>query len=95
MHWSGGGFGYFPTYSLGSAYAAQIYDAMSYDIDIDEEIRSGELGKIALWLRDNLHKYGSSKFPKELIKLATGASFNPDFYVDYLVEKYTKLYNLA
>ena len=25
MHWSAGLFGYFPTYSLGAMYAAQIY----------------------------------------------------------------------
>lgn len=94
MHWSGGSLGYFPTYSLGSAYAAQIYSAMSKDVDIAGEVRSGSILKIAEWLREKLHKYGSSKFPKELIYIATGEAFDAKYYVDYLVGKYTELYGV-
>lgn len=94
MHWSDGSIGYFPTYALGSAYAAQIYHAMSKDIDIDEEIKKGNIGGIAAWLKEHLHKYGASKYPKELIKLATGEDFSPNYYVDYLIDKYSKIYNV-
>ena len=94
MHWAGGSLGYFPTYSLGSAYAAQIYNAMSRDIDIDAEIRTGNIKAIADWLRERLHRFGSSKFPKELILLATGEPFNPEYYVSYLEKKYTELYGI-
>ena len=95
MHWSGGSLGYFPTYSLGSAYAAEIYHRMEKDLDIEAEISTGSISGIAAWLRENLHKYGSSKFPKELIFIATGEEFDAKYYVDYLVEKYTKLYGIG
>ncbi|MBQ7408399.1 MAG: carboxypeptidase M32 [Clostridia bacterium] len=94
VHWAYGEFGYFPTYALGSAYAAQIYNAMQRDIDIDAEIRTGKIEKIAKWLKDNIHTYGSSKYSSEILKLATNEDFNPDYYCNYLVNKYTKIYNL-
>ena len=94
VHWAGGSLGYFPTYSLGSAYAAQLYAAMERDFDIDEALRSGSMKRIAEWLGERVHRFGSSKFPKDIIKLATGEDFNPEYYVDYLEKKYTKLYNL-
>ncbi|MBQ0125163.1 MAG: carboxypeptidase M32, partial [Clostridiales bacterium] len=94
MHWSDGSLGYFPTYALGSAYAAQIYDAMAKDIDIDGALKEGSVRKLADWLKEHLHKYGSSKYPKELIKLATGKDFDPHYYVDYLKSKYGELYGI-
>jgi carboxypeptidase Taq len=94
VHWSMGSFGYFPTYSLGSAYAAQIYHAMSKDIDIEKAVASGTVRPIADWLKEHLHKYGSSKYPKEILKLATGEDFNPNYYVDYLIQKYSRIYGL-
>ncbi len=94
VHWSGGMFGYFPTYALGSAYSAQIYHAMAKDIDIEKSIQSGSITEIAAWLKSHIHQYGSSKYPKDILKLATGEDFNPNYYVDYLIEKYTKIYEL-
>ena len=94
VHWAYGEFGYFPTYALGSAYAAQIYNAMNKDFNIEEAISNGDINKIKLWLKDHVHKYGSSKFSKDILELATGEPFNPDYYVNYLIEKYTKLYNV-
>lgn len=94
VHWSQGSFGYFPTYALGSAYAAQFYHAMEKDIDIEKAISSGTLKEISEWNKEHIHKYGSSKYPKEILRLATGEDFNADYYIDYLIEKYTKLYDL-
>ncbi len=94
VHWAYGEFGYFPTYALGSAYAAQIYHAMQKDIDIDDSIRSGTVKEISEWLKQKIHKYGSSKFSKDILRLATGEDFNPSYYVDYLLKKYSKLYNV-
>ncbi len=94
MHWAGGSLGYFPTYALGSAYAAQMYARMAEDIDIDAEIRTGRIAGITEWLRERVHRFGGSRYPKELIKIATGTDFDPKFYIDYLTEKYTKLYGL-
>jgi carboxypeptidase Taq len=92
VHWSGGMIGYFPTYALGTAYSAQIYHAMKKDLNVEEIIKNNEIKKINAWLKEKLHQYGSSKTPKELLRMITGEDFNPKYYIDYLKEKYTKLY---
>ena len=93
VHWTSGGFGYFPTYALGSAIASQLYAKMSSDIDVDKCIRSGSTFEINKWLKERVHKYGDSKYPKEILRIATGEDFNPDYYVEYLIKKYSDLYN--
>ncbi|MGD9909981.1 MAG: carboxypeptidase M32 [Candidatus Izemoplasmatales bacterium] len=92
VHWSGGMIGYFPTYVLGSAYAAQFYYTMKKDLDIESLIEQGEIKQINAWLREKIHKYGSSKSPKELLLDVTGEPFNAMYYVKYLKEKYSALY---
>ncbi|MFP4478560.1 MAG: carboxypeptidase M32 [Candidatus Izemoplasmatales bacterium] len=93
VHWSGGMLGYFPTYALGSAYSAQIYYAMEKEMDIDELIKNHNIEAINSWLKEKMHQYGSSKTPKELMEMISGEAFNPDYYVRYLKEKYSKIYN--
>ena len=94
VHWSQGSFGYFPTYALGSAYGAQFLNAMKKDLNYEEEISKDNLKAINEWLKEHIHKYGASKYPKEIIKLATGEDFNPNYYVDYLINKYKKIYDI-
>lgn len=94
VHWSGGSFGYFPTYALGSAYAAQLYYAMQKDFDIEESLKDGNLQKINAWLKEHVHQYGGTLTPAEILLKATGEKFNPQYYVKYLKDKYTKLYCL-
>lgn len=94
MHWAGGSLGYFPTYALGSAYAAQIMAAMEKDLDVDAAIRENRLSDVVAWLGDHLHTYGASRYPKELLRIATGEDFDPTYYVDYLTKKYTEIYGL-
>ena len=94
IHWAGGSFGYFPTYALGSAYAAQLLYAMKKEIDFEKAISSDNLYEINNWLKEKVHKYGGSKNPKELLLSATGEEFNAKYYVKYLKEKYSKIYNL-
>ncbi|MGM0495516.1 MAG: carboxypeptidase M32 [Bacillota bacterium] len=93
VHWSSGMLGYFPTYALGSAYSAQIYYQMKKELDIDKLIKTNKINEINKWLKDKLHKYGSSKTPKELMELITKEKFNPKYYIQYLKEKYSKIYN--
>ena len=92
VHWSGGMIGYFPTYALGTAYSAQIYNSMKKELDVEKLIKENKIVKINEWLKEKLHKYGSSKNPKELLLMITNEEFNPKYYIDYLKEKYTKLY---
>ena len=91
IHWSGGSFGYFPTYALGSAYAAQIYAKMDKDININKQIEANNIKGINEWLKNHIHKYGELKSPKEIMLLATGEPFDPKYYVDYLINKFSKL----
>lgn len=85
-------FGYFPSYAIGNAIAAQIYAAMDREINVDECLRTGALDKIHAWLDVNIHKFGGVMKTQDLLKKATGEAFNPHYYVDYLKEKFTKLY---
>lgn len=94
IHWAGGSFGYFPTYALGSAYAAQLYYTMQKDFDVEDSLKDGNLQKINAWLKEHVHQYGGTLTPEEILLKATGEKFNPKYYVKYLKDKYTKLYNL-
>ena len=91
---STGSFGYFPTYALGSAYAAQLYHQMKQEIDVDKAFGSETLAEVHQWLKEKVHQYAGSKTPKEILLLATHEAFNPKYYIEYLKEKYTRIYNL-
>ncbi|MGN0506975.1 MAG: carboxypeptidase M32 [Lachnospiraceae bacterium] len=94
VHWALGSFGYFPSYAIGSAIAAQIYYYMKEHMPFEDYLREGNLTVIREFLKDHIHKYGSAKSTMELLKDMTGEEFNADYYVRYLTEKYTALYNL-
>lgn len=90
IHWSFGAFGYFPTYALGSAYAAQIYDSMAAQIDVTKAIQSNDIQTINAWTKKHIHQFAGSKNPKEIMLEATGKPFDPTYYVNYLKGKYRK-----
>ncbi len=92
VHWSAGLMGYFPTYALGSAYAAQIYYTLIKEIDLYGLIKENNIKAINDWLKEKIHQFGGSKTPKELLVEVTGEEFNPTYYVQYLKEKYGALY---
>ncbi len=94
VHWSFGMFGYFPSYSIGSAYASQIAKSLEKDLDLKALITKGDLKPVVAWLTEHVYKYGTLLTPKEVINVCCGTDFDPNFYVDYLTEKYTKLYNI-
>ena len=92
-HWSGGSFGYFPSYALGSAYGAQMLQNMEKDIDVWDPVSKGDLSIVSGWLKDKVHQYGSFLEPADVVKNACG-TFDPSVYTDYLTKKYTELYQL-
>ncbi len=94
VHWSEGLFGYFPSYALGSAYACQFEAAMNKVFDFNQAILSDDLSQINEWLKENIHKYGSTKTPEEIILAATGEDFDPAYFTNYLKDKYSKIYDL-
>ena len=65
-HWSGGGFGYFPTYLLGTVLSVQIWEKARAAIpDVDEQIGRGEFGELHTWLRENIYALGRKLTPAE------------------------------
>ncbi|MBQ1530833.1 MAG: carboxypeptidase M32 [Solobacterium sp.] len=94
VHWADGSFGYFPTYALGSAFSAQFMHAMRKDIDVDDLLRNSHYDVIMNWLKEHIHKYGCRYNADEIMHMATGEAFDPNYYLDYLEDKYTKLYHL-
>ena len=96
IHWCHGSFGYFPTYSLGSVLAAQLYAAAEDDIDdLDAQVREGEFDALHTWLTDNVHSHGARYETDDLIAEATGESFTADYFLDYADAKYRDLYDLT
>lgn len=94
VHWSGISFGYFPSYALGNAYGAQILNTMKKDFDVDEAVRAGDLLKIRDWLIEHVFSIASLSTPDEWIRAITGEGLNVSYYLDYLEEKFTRLYEL-
>ena len=94
VHWSGWSYGYFPSYALGNAYGAQILHTMEKDFDVSAAVRAGELTKVRDWLTGHVFSIASLSTPDEWIRAITGESLNVNYYLDYLEEKFTKLYEL-
>ncbi len=95
MHWSGGSFGYFPTYAIGTIYAAQLFKKLNEEKpDVTFEIEKGDFGNILSWLRRNVHSFGRLMTADEIIKNVCGEGLNSRVFVDYLKNKYYLLYDV-
>ena len=95
VHWSGGDFGYFPTYALGNLYGAQIFNKLKEEIpDWKQKICSGDFASITKWLKGNVHQYGATLKPAELIKKVTGQELSAKYFIAYLNDKFGKLYGV-
>ena len=88
MHWPYAYFGYFPTYALGSAMAAQFYNAMCRDLDPEKLIREWKYTEIMAWLGTHVQRYANRYEADEVMKLATGEEFTDEYYFRHLEEKY-------
>ncbi|MBM3200977.1 MAG: carboxypeptidase M32 [Chlamydiae bacterium] len=89
IHWSMGYFGYFPSYSLGSMYAASLWNRLQECFpDMEKRIACGDFLFIRDWLKDHVHSKGRLYHPLELIEKATGKPFSADDYLCYLETKY-------
>jgi len=92
-HWASGYYGYFPSYAIGNVYSGQIFQALNLNVGkVKAQIKEGELKEVNLWLKQNVHYYGSLYEPNELIEKISGEKINAQPYIKYLQEKYKKLY---
>lgn len=95
VHWSGGAFGYFPSYSLGNMAAGQFWYKMREQMpDMDEKMAKGDFTGILGWLRENVHRHGRRYSRDDLMIKATGKPLGTADYCRYLTEKYSALYKI-
>jgi carboxypeptidase Taq len=96
VHWSFGGFGYFPTYALGNLVAAQLWECIEKDIpDLESQIAHAEFGSLLGWLREKIHRHGAKPYPEELLLEVTGQGLSPEPYLRYLTRKFGEVYGLT
>jgi carboxypeptidase Taq len=95
IHWSGGAFGYFPSYTFGNIYAAMLTEAMVRDLpDMWSLVARGDFAPILAWLRGRIHAAGSRHLAGELVESVCGRSLSTAPLVHHLERKYIDLYNL-
>ncbi|TPG59290.1 carboxypeptidase M32 [Ewingella americana] len=89
IHWTDGGFGYFPTYTLGAMYAAQLFQCANNAIPtLQDDIARGDLTALFQWLQQNIWQHGSRFSTDHLIKNATGETLNPAYFRKHLESRY-------
>ncbi|GIV44403.1 MAG: carboxypeptidase M32 [Bacteroidia bacterium] len=88
VHWSAGLLGYFPTYSLGSFYAAQIYQHLkSIFPHFDDKIEKGDFEFIHQWLKENIFSKGRLYNSQEILQQSTGNKLKNHIFRDYILTK--------
>jgi carboxypeptidase Taq len=88
VHWSGGSFGYFATYTLGNIVAAMIWHKMKDGAVIRSALEEGDVLQLKEWLGTNIHRYGSTYAPKDLQKRVFGEAYNQERLLQYLGKKF-------
>jgi carboxypeptidase Taq len=90
VHWSHGTIGYFPTYTLGNIYAAQLFNKAKSEIpNMEAGFLRGDFAPLLKWLRKNIHQEGSRYYPEELVNKVTGEGLNSKYLIDYLKVKHS------
>lgn len=93
IHWSMGNFGYFPTYSLGSFYAAQLAAALTEQYpDWEDNLRSGNAQIPLEWMRRQIHAHGKMYDSKTLCEKATGSPLSAKYFIQYIRQKVGLIY---
>ncbi len=89
IHWTNGGFGYFPSYTLGAMYAAQLFQAAKKACPgLDKRLQEGDFIILFDWLKENIWQHGSRYLTAELITRATGEDLNPLYFRQHLESRY-------
>ncbi len=95
IHWSAGLVGYFPTYSLGNLYAAQLFTQAKAELgDLEEALARGDFRPLKDWLREKVHRHGQRYTAAELVERVTGRPLSAKPLVEHLRAKMAPLYGL-
>jgi carboxypeptidase Taq len=96
VHWSGGMFGYFPTYAIGTILSLQLYGAATEEHpEISDAMLQGDFDSLRSWLTEHVYQHGRKYLPNELIERATGRPLEIGPYMAYLTSKFGEIYGLA
>jgi carboxypeptidase Taq len=90
VHWSGGSFGYFPTYTLGNVVTAMIWHKLKDGAVIRDMVGKGDLMALREWLGDNIHRYGATYAPKALQMKVFGEAYNAERLLSYFNYKFVR-----
>jgi carboxypeptidase Taq len=95
IHWSAGLIGYFPTYSLGNLYAAQLFAQADADLGgLAAQFARGEFQPLRQWLREKVHRQGQCYSAAELVERVTSRPLSHEPLIDHLRGKLAPLYGL-
>lgn len=95
MHWSGGSFGYFPSYLLGSIYDGMYLESIEEELgNVDQILCEGRIMEITKWLNDKIHQYGSTRTSKEVMAAVCQKEVSAQPLIQHFKKKYTELYQL-
>jgi carboxypeptidase Taq len=95
VHWSGGSFGYFPTYLLGTIASVQIWETAREDLtDLDAQMEAGEFGPLREWLQEKLYRWGRRLPPDEMLRRVVGGPLDAEPYLRYLKAKVAEIYGV-
>lgn len=96
IHWSFGGIGYFPTYTLGNLFAAQFMNVARQELPhLDESMRRGDFRELRAWLTDKIHRHGRRYRAGALCERVTGAPLRVQPFLDQLRAKFFPLYGIG
>lgn len=94
-HWSGGMFGYFPTYLLGTIYDGMYVEQIEKELgSMDTILAEGRILEITKWLNEKIHRFGSTRAPKETLLAVCGKEVTAEPIIRYFKKKYTEVYDL-
>ena len=88
IHWSMGGIGYFPTYTLGNINAAQLFKTATSIPEIAKANSAADYKPLLDWLRVNIHHHGGTLDPPNLMEKATGHPPSTEDYLKHLSARY-------
>jgi carboxypeptidase Taq len=88
IHWANGLVGYFPTYTLGNLYAAQLDDALREELDLEDAVARGDFAPVLAFMRSRIHAHGRRLETRPLMREATGRDLGVDSFVAHLERAY-------
>jgi carboxypeptidase Taq len=91
VHWALGEFGYFPTYTIGNLYAAQLIEAYARVHDLDDELANGDLGSLRTWLAEHVYAHGATLEAEALIEAATGQGLDAEAFFRRLEQRIAEI----